>query len=189
MVSELDRSALADSILDLLARGGATAYFGEPVSQLEHALQTAALAERDQAADPLVVAALLHDIGHLLDRPEATTLAPGVDAQHEEVGNRWLARHFGPAITEPIRLHVAAKRYLCVVEPGYDALLSTASRESLALQGGPMTAEEVRAFRASPWALQAAALRGWDDAAKTPGLAVPGLSHYRNRVAQLLENR
>lgn len=188
IVSDTEREELVDRILAVLHEGGAAAYFGEPVTQLEHALQTAALAEGDKAPETLIVAALLHDIGHLLAAPDSA-VDPEIDAQHEEVGDRWLSGQFGPAVTEPIRLHVAAKRYLCAVEPGYAGLLSAASRESLMLQGGPMTADEARVFRASPWALEAAVLRGWDDCAKAPGLAVPGLSHYRSRVERLLESR
>ena len=177
---------MTDRILTVLSEGGAEAYLGEPLTQLEHALQTAALAEESKAADSLVVAALLHDIGHLVHGlPEHIAL--GVDPRHEDIGDRWLSRHFSRAVTEPIRLHVAAKRYLCAREPGYTASLSAASRESLALQGGAMTADEVRVFEQTPWAGDAAALRRWDDAAKVPGLAVAGLVHYRPRIARLLE--
>ena len=182
-----DRTRLADHVLGVLADGGATAYFGEPVTQLEHALQTAALAERASASDALVVAALLHDIGHLLAAATGSPLPAGVSSPHEEVGDLWLSNHFGPAVTEPIRLHVAAKRYLCAVEPGYSDALSAASQESLLIQGGPMTASEVTAFSTMPWATEAAALRRWDDLAKAQGLDVPGLSHYRSRVERLVE--
>lgn len=185
---DIDRRQLADHVLGVLADGGATAYFGEPVTQLDHALQTAALAERADAPDALVVAALLHDIGHLLAAMTSPPAA-GVSAPHEDVGDLWLANHFGPAVTEPVRLHVAAKRYLCAVEPDYRAWLSAASQESLLIQGGPMTADEVRAFSRAPWATEAAALRRWDDLAKALGVSVPGLSHYRSRIEHLVEIR
>lgn len=186
---DLERVKLSDRILAVLHDGGAESYFGEPVTQLEHALQTAALAEGADAPDAIVVAALLHDIGHLLAAEGALVAVPGVDVRHEDVGNRWLAGHFGPAVTEPIRLHVAAKRYLCAVDPGYSGELSAASQASLALQGGPMNADAVHVFTQVPWAREAAALRRWDDAAKVPGLRVPGLSHYRGRVEELLDKR
>ena len=186
---DLEQANLSDRILSVLHDGGAESYFGEPVTQLEHALQTAALAESADAPDAIVVAALLHDIGHMLAAEEALVADPGVEVRHEDIGNRWLAGHFGPAVTEPIRLHVAAKRYLCAVDAGYSGALSAASQASLALQGGPMNADEVRAFAQMPWAREAAALRRWDDAAKVPGLRVHGLSHYRGRIEQLLAKR
>src|SRR5215472_16930409 len=105
-----------DEIFELFSTRGSAAYFGEPVSQREHALQAAHLAETEGAVDSLVVAALLHDIGHLLhDLPEDIA-DQGADAHHEDVGHDWLARYFGPEITEPVRLHVEAKRYLCQVD-------------------------------------------------------------------------
>ena len=187
IVSDAERACLIDGLLALFEDGGAASYFGEPVTQLEHALQTAALAEDAGAPDALIVAALLHDIGHLLHGLAEDIADQGVDARHEDVGDCWLSGHFGRAVTEPIRLHVAAKRYLCAVEPAYAASLSAPSQESLALQGGPMTGDEARAFAQTDWARDAVALRRWDDAAKVPGRDVPGLPHYRSRIEQLLE--
>lgn len=177
---------MTGEILELLRLGGASAYFGEPVTQLEHALQTAAEAERAGAADALVVTALLHDIGHLLHELPENVAGLGIDARHEDVGGSWLAAHFRHAVTEPIRLHVAAKRYLCAVEPGYAESLSPASLESLTLQGGAMNPDEVRSFEQGAWANEAVALRRWDDRAKVPGLGVPDLDHYSARITQLL---
>lgn len=133
---------IVDEIMDLFSRRGAAAYHGEAVSQTEHALQAAELAEREGAADNLVAAALLHDVGHLLDGQDEDLADRGLDGRHEEAGCSWLAAYFGPNVTEPIRLHVAAKRYLCAVDPGYLAGLSPSSSLSLSLQGGPMEAEE-----------------------------------------------
>ena len=133
--------------------------------------------------DRLIVAALLHDVGHLLDGQDEDLAERGVDGRHEEAGGAWLARHFGPEVTAPIRLHVAAKRYLCAVNPAYLDGLSPASRLSLELQGGPMEAEESAQFAANPYYRDALRLRHWDDTAKVPGLAVPGLEHYRQRLA------
>lgn len=176
-------------IFALFSEGGATAYVGEAVTQLDHALQAAALAERAGASDALVVAALLHDIGHLVVGGAEDIADHGIDTLHEDAGHQLLAPAFGPEVTEPIRLHVTAKRYLCAIEPGYAASLSPASRESLALQGGVMTAEEARAFARGPWTADAVRLRRWDDAAKVPGLDVPGLSHYRARIEALVESQ
>lgn len=171
-----------EDILDLFARRGAAAYHGEAVSQEEHALQAADLAGREGAPDALVVAALLHDVGHLLDGQDEDLADRGIDGHHEEAGCAWLGRHFGPEVTEPIRLHVAAKRYLCAVDPAYLDGLSPASRLSLKLQGGPMGPAEIAAFEANPYFRDAVRLRHWDDAAKVPGLPVPGPSHYRDRL-------
>jgi phosphonate degradation associated HDIG domain protein len=175
-----------DAIRRLFAERGESAYGGEAVSQLEHALQAAALARSAGAGAALVAAALLHDVGHLLhDLPDD---APdrGVDDAHEARAARWLSLWFGPDVVEPVRLHVDAKRYLCAVEPEYLRRLSAPSVASLRLQGGPMSAEEVRAFRESPHLADAVALRRWDDEAKDPGLAVSGLESYVPTVEEAL---
>lgn len=166
------------------ARGGA--HYGEGVSQTEHALQAALCAERDGATPALIAAALLHDIGHLLvDEPEDIA-EHGIDTEHESVASAWLSRHFGPEVTEPVRLHVAAKRYLCTAEPGYLERLSPASVLSLKLQGGPLSDAEAAAFAAGPQAAAAASLRRWDDEAKVAGLTTPGLVHFRRYVEAAL---
>jgi gamma-butyrobetaine dioxygenase len=173
---------IVEEILELFATRGAAAYHGEEVSQEEHALQAAEMAEREGAPDALIVAALLHDVGHLLDGQDEDLAVRGVDGRHEEEGCAWLSRHFGPEVTEPIRLHVAAKRYLCAVDPSYLAGLSPASALSLKLQGGPMSPAEVAAFEANATFRDAVRLRYWDDTAKIPGLPVPGPLHYRGRL-------
>ncbi len=171
-----------DEIFRIFAQHGAEAYFGEPVSQQEHALQAAFLAELAHAPDALIVAALLHDIGHLVHGESEDIAEQGVDACHEAAGEAWLHHGFRSEITEPVRLHVAAKRYLCAVDPTYLVKLSPASVQSLALQGGPFTPGEVQEFEANPHAMAAVALRHWDDAAKIADLDVPGLEHYRTRL-------
>ncbi|MBA4063924.1 MAG: metal-dependent phosphohydrolase [Isosphaera sp.] len=172
----------AETVLDtidrLFATHGAAEYGGEAVSQLEHALQAAALAEAAAAGPDLVAAALLHDVGHLL-HGGGYAAGRGVDDRHEDLGVRFLAKAFGPAVTEPVRLHVAAKRYLTAARPGYLARLSPASIRSLALQGGPMTAAEVAGFEANPHHAAAVKLREYDDAAKAVGRATPPLAHFR----------
>lgn len=183
-----DESNLVETIFHLFETFGGSAYFGEPVSQLEHALQVADLAERDGSPDSLVVAGLLHDVGHLVhDLPEHIA-DDGVDGMHEDAGADWLAPHFGPEVVRPMQLHVNAKRYLCAVEPDYLADLSDASKLSLELQGGPMTAEEAARFEADPYYQQAVRLRRWDDLAKLPGKQVPDLAHYRDRIASVLRS-
>ena len=168
----------ADEILALYAARGATAYFGERVSMSEHALQAAHFARLAGAADTLVLAALLHDIGHLIE-PAPDELEDWTsDAHHEELGARWLALRFPREVSEPVRLHVPAKRYLCATDPAYRALLSPASVHTLALQGGAMSAAEVARFQAEPFAGDAVRVRRWDDQGKVAGLVTPGLRDY-----------
>ena len=176
---------VVETVVRLFAVGGADAYFGEAVSQAAHALQSAHLADGAGASDALVIAALLHDVGHLLHGLPEDVAERGIDGRHEQGGAAWLARHFGPAVSDPVRLHVAAKRYLCAVKPAYLAGLSPASRRSLELQGGPFDANGSRTFEAESYFRDAIRLRRWDDAAKVPGLTVPGLDHYRERLAAM----
>ena len=183
-----------DRLAGLFTSAGAADYLGEPVTVAQHLLQAGALAQAAGAPPALVAAALLHDTGHLrgadplADEQELSgrELMAGTDNDHGERGAAWLARWFPPAVTEPVRLHVAAKRYLCATEPGYFALLSPASVYTLSLQGGPMTADEAAAFAAGPHAADAVAVRRWDDAAKDPAAAVPGFDAYRTLLEALL---
>lgn len=175
-----------DRLFDILAEAGQDHYGETDVSQLEHALQCAALAEAAGAAPALVTAALLHDIGHLTNDDDRLAAARGEDARHERIGAALLRAWFGDAVAEPVRLHVAAKRYLVSREPGYLAQLSTASVHSLALQGGPIDRAEADRFLALPHARDAVALRRWDDAAKVKGAVVPPLAHFRPALAACL---
>jgi phosphonate degradation associated HDIG domain protein len=176
-----------DTILALLARGSYDLYSGERVSQLEHALQCALFAQQAGADDALVVATLVHDIGHILADGEHAA-ERGIDAMHEQSGANFLAQHFGPEISEPVRLHVAAKRYLCATDPAYFDRLSSASVRSLALQGGPMSAQEAQDFEANPHAEAAVRLRQWDEQGKIVGLKTPSLEHYRPLVQAALKS-
>jgi [1-hydroxy-2-(trimethylamino)ethyl]phosphonate dioxygenase len=169
---------LIADILALYQTQGSVAYFGERVSVTEHGLQAAHFGQVAQAPEALVVAALLHDVGHLLEALPDAIEDWTQDAQHEVGGARWLARHFDGAVSEPVRLHVAAKRYLCATDPGYFARLSSASVHTLQLQGGPMSREEVARFEAEQFAQQAVQLRHWDDQGKVAGLRTPTLSDY-----------
>ena len=153
-------------------------YSGENVTQLEHALQAAKLAECENAADTLVTAALLHDLGHMLNPQGETPTARGIDDQHQYYAIPFLRPLFPPAVIEAIRLHVDAKRALCALDPGYYAALSEDSKRSLALQGGIFSRAQVEAFMAKPYAEDAMRVRRWDDRAKTPGESTPPLAHY-----------
>ena len=164
---------LIERVLRLLDERGRE-HYDERVTQLEHALQTGQLARAEGAADALIVAALLHDIGHLLvERSEVDR-----DSQHELVGARFLRRWFGPEVSAPVALHVAAKRYLVGRDPAYAVTLSPASTRSLTLQGGPFDALARANFARLPHAESAIALRRWDDRAKVPDLPVPPLPSF-----------
>lgn len=158
-------------------RRGHLAY-GEVVDLREHMLQSAYFAECQGAEAALVTAALLHDYGHLVAGLPEDAAAHGVDGRHEEIGAAALAGHFPARIIEAIRLHVEAKRYLCARNPAYHERLSAASVETLALQGGPMTAAEIEQFEARPGYREAVALRTFDDRGKQAALDHPGLDHY-----------
>lgn len=161
-------------------------YAGEPVTQTEHALQCALQAESSAASSALITAALLHDIGHLLHKFGENCASEGIDDRHEQIGASWLQASFGPDVYEPVKLHVPAKRFRCAVDADYRQRLSAASKLSLQLQGGPMTADEVIAFRRSPFFEQAIQLRSWDEAAKLPGHETPPLSHFLKYVENSL---
>jgi gamma-butyrobetaine dioxygenase len=173
-------------IEELFASEGAADYLGEVVTQSTHMLQAAVLAEQARATPALVAAALLHDVGHFTGTVTGRDLMQGTDDRHSEQGANWLARWFGPDVTEPVRLHVAAKRYLCAVEPGYFERLSPASVYTLGVQGGPMAAGEVTAFQATPFAEDACQVRRWDDEAKNPGAPTPPFGHFVPLLAGLL---
>jgi phosphonate degradation associated HDIG domain protein len=181
----LQQIASIDEVFALLESGGSAAYFGEPVTVLEHSLQAAWFVQRKGAESSLIAAALLHDLGHLMHNQGEDAAQRGLDTRHEELAAAALAEHLPASVLDPIRLHVAAKRYLCSADPRYRAALSLASQESLALQGGPMTAAEAAAFFVLPHAQAALTLRRADDAAKVRGIWVPQLDSYRTVVALL----
>jgi phosphonate degradation associated HDIG domain protein len=178
--------SIISEIEDLFARRGGSLYGGEAVTQQEHALQAAWLAEKSDANATLITASLLHDIGHLLHNLPDSAPDSGINDQHEELGVRWLARHFAAGVTEPVRLHVTAKRYLCAVESDYLAAISPASAQSLELQGGPLSPDEVQSFESSPFLRDAVNLRRWDDEAKKVGLPTPDLAHFLSYTDAIL---
>jgi phosphonate degradation associated HDIG domain protein len=169
---------VVDEIRKLFEEKGGREYEGEGVSQLEHALQAATHAERAGAPPELVCAALLHDIGHLLNDKGDTPTLRGVDDQHQNAAAPFLRGRFPAAVLEPIRLHVDAKRYLCATRADYYGRLSEDSKRSLELQGGVFSAAQAERFIAQPHAAEAVRVRLWDDAAKTRGAATPDLAHF-----------
>ena len=169
-------------IHDLFMRRGAEQYSGEPVTQLEHALQCAALAEAEGADDELVTAAFLHDLGHLLQDLGETPTLRGVDDVHQYAALPFLRGLFGERVLGGIQLHVDAKRYLCATRPGYHDALSEDSKRSLKLQGGTFSDEQAQTFIARSGAADAVRLRIWDDLAKTAGAPTPPLSHFMARA-------
>lgn len=177
--------SITEQLSKLFADRGDSEYGGEAVTQLEHALQCALLAEQANSPHSLVVAALLHDVGHLLHDLPVDAPDQGIDDCHENSGFHFLKEHFDLAVTEPVRLHVAAKRYLCTVDTSYYDQLSEPSIVSLKLQGGTMSDEEKAEFESSPFWKEALELRRWDDLAKEVDFETPGLEYYLPMVEEV----
>jgi phosphonate degradation associated HDIG domain protein len=170
------------AIEDLFKARGHEQYSGEPVTQLEHALQSAALGEAEGADDELVTAALLHDIGHLIQDFGETPTLRGIDDVHQYAAIPFLRGLFGERVLGGVRLHVDAKRYLCATRPGYHEALSEDSKRSLVLQGGVFDEAQASAFIAQPGASDAVRVRLWDDRAKQVGAPTPPLEHFIDRM-------
>jgi phosphonate degradation associated HDIG domain protein len=171
-----------DALSEIFEAEGSGEYLGERVSMAQHMLQTAAAARLAGASRALVVAAVAHDVGHFTGVRSGRDLMGGTDNHHDDVAAAWLSRWFGPAVTEPVRLHVAAKRYLCAVDPAYYDRLSEASQYTMAVQGGPMSTDEVDAFARVPYAEDAVRLRRWDDLGKDPSRAPLSLEEFRQEI-------
>ena len=177
----MSKTHIINEIFEAFQKHGDELYEGgEQVTQQQHALQTAHAAEKDGASDTLIAAAVLHDYGHLVHDLPQEVVARGIDDKHEELAAALLEPYFVPAVTEPARLHVPAKRYLCAVEPSYYDKLSPVSIRSLELQGGPLTEEEVKAFEALPHFADAVRLRRYDEMGKDPDAVTPDLAYYRS---------
>ncbi len=182
------KNDIISDILQLFNEKGHSEYGGEAVTQLEHALQTATLARENNASDQLITAALLHDIGHLLhDLPNDAPLK-GIDDVHENKAAVFLRKYFPEAVTEPVRLHVMAKRYLSSTEETYYSLLSEPSKQSLVLQGGLMSSIEVSSFEQNPFFSDAVKLRKWDDQAKVQELTTAPVEDFEKNIAVSLRS-
>jgi [1-hydroxy-2-(trimethylamino)ethyl]phosphonate dioxygenase len=179
-------NTITAQIIILFNEKGHSEYGGEVVTQLEHALQCATLAKENGSSDALITASLLHDIGHILhDLPED---APdeGIDDYHENLAARFLQQHFPLSVSEPVRLHVAAKRYMCTVEPSYFEKLSPPSVQSLEIQGGLMNEEEIWTFEQNPFHQDAVQLRRWDDMAKDPDWKTDPIEAFADNIMNTL---
>ena len=175
------------AILELFAHKGDIAYAGEGISQIEHAWQCGQLARAAGASPALQLASWLHDVGHLLTDLEGSPTVVGIDDRHEHTAAVLLGSIWGPDVAEPVRLHVAAKRYLVATYPEYRERLSPDSVRSLALQGGPMSLEECVAFQAHRYALDAQQLRSWDEAGKRPDWFADDARHALDELQALMD--
>jgi phosphonate degradation associated HDIG domain protein len=178
MKEDLNRETIVEFLANIFERRGAEDYLGEPVTVAEHMLQGAWLAEQENAPEELVVAALLHDIGHFTSEFGTYSADDTQDRHHDEAGGKVLAPFFPEVVTECVRLHVAAKRYLCATDETYFGKLSPASVHTLSLQGGPMSKEEIAAFERNPHFREAVQVRLWDEGGKVPGMKTRSFRDY-----------
>jgi phosphonate degradation associated HDIG domain protein len=183
----LGRSTIVPFLADIFERRGAEEYLGEPVTMAEHMLQGAWFAEADEASDELVAAALLHDVGHFTSEFGAYSPDDTHDKHHDDAGAEVLAPFFPSVVTECVRLHVAAKRYLCATDPSYYSKLSVASTHSLQLQGGPMNADEIAEFEKSLHFREAVRVRLWDEAGKVAGMQTRGFREYMPLLQRVVD--
>ncbi|MEM7169879.1 MAG: HD domain-containing protein [Pseudomonadota bacterium] len=174
----LNKNNVVDFLEDIFTRRGGEEYLGEPVTMAEHMLQAAHFAAQDDEAEIVVVAALLHDIGHFTSEFGTFSMTDTHDRYHENAGAKVLEAFFPPLVVACVRQHVAAKRYLCAARPEYRHELSEASIHSLNLQGGPLSPDAVAAFERQPYFSQILTVRACDDRGKQAGLKTPGFSHY-----------
>ncbi len=183
----VSRDTIVGFLEDIFERRGAEAYLGEPVTIAEHMLQAATLAERGGQDEAIIVAALLHDVGHFTSEFGSFSMQDTEDRHHEEAGAWVLERFFPPVVTDCVRHHVAAKRYLCATRPDYLGRLSAASVHSLGLQGGPMSAAEVAAFEQNPYLESIVKVRCLDDAGKRPDRTTPPFAYFAPMVQRLVD--
>ena len=186
-ISTLNRDNIVAFLGDIFERRGGEEYLGEPVTMAQHMLQGATLAERSGQDEIIIVAALLHDIGHFTSEFGSFSMDDTEDRFHEEAGARVLERFLPSAVTDCVRHHVAAKRYLCATKPEYFNRLSEASVHSLNLQGGPMSDEETAAFERNPNLKEIIQVRYLDDAGKHAGMEPPGFRHFAPMVQRLID--
>lgn len=183
----MTREQIVDYLFSLYRQHGNLEY-GERVTITEHCFQCAVFAERAGADETMIATALLHDIGHFVHGMDEDIAERGIDGCHEEAGAAVLTKWFGPAVSEPVRLHVPAKRYLCTVDSGYFDTLSEASVLSLQVQGGPFSRAECDTFEQNPWYQRAVELRRFDELGKEPGMQTPDYEYYRPMIERLISD-
>ena len=186
-MTELTRETIVPFLEEIFEKNANGEYLGEPVTIGAHMLQCAQLAEETGAADEVVAAALLHDVGHFTHEFEADAADHGIDTVHEEAGAKILEEWFPRLVVDCVRYHVDAKRYLCATKPTYFDRLSEASIHSLNLQGGPMSDEEVAAFEENPGLREIIQVRYWDEAGKDPAKATPDFAHYAPLLQRVVD--
>ncbi|MEX0285198.1 MAG: HD domain-containing protein [Paracoccaceae bacterium] len=184
---QLNKDTIVAFLADIFERRGAESYLGEAVTMSEHMLQGAYLAEQAGSADEMVAGALLHDIGHYTNEFGDDYIDQGIDNLHEEAGAVVLAPFFPSAVTDCIKYHVAAKRYLCATDPAYFDRLSEASVKTLHLQGGPMSDAEVQDFASNPNLDAILQVRIWDDQGKVAGMETPDFHHYAPLLQRVVD--
>ena len=185
--STLTKDNIVAFLGDIFDRRGGEEYLGEPVTMAEHMLQGAAIAEQNGQDEIIIVSALLHDIGHFTSEFGTFTMDDTEDRYHEEAGAMVLEQFFPTLVTDCVRYHVAAKRYLCATKPEYFKRLSEASIHSLNLQGGPMNADEVAEFEANPNLKEIIAVRYLDEAGKRADMETPDYWHFAPMVQRIVD--
>jgi phosphonate degradation associated HDIG domain protein len=186
--SKLSGENIVDFIADIFERRGAEEYLGEPVSISAHMYQSAHLAEEEGASEELIVAALLHDIGHFTNEFPDNAAELGIDSHHDRAGAAVIAPYFPKIVTDCVRHHVSAKRYLCAVDPAYFSKLSEASVLSLKLQGGPMTESAARKFSKNNDVEAIVRVRKWDDEAKIPGKKTEKFDYFAPMIQRIVDS-
>lgn len=186
-MSDLTRETIVGFLGDIFERRGGEEYLGEDVTMAEHMLQGATIAEQNGMGEEIIVATLLHDIGHFTSEFGSFTMDDTRDRHHEDAGAEVLGAFFPSVVTDCVRYHVAAKRYLCATRPEYVKRLSDASIHSLKLQGGPMSAEEVAAFEENPNLESIIQVRYLDEAGKRPDMDTPGFGHFAPMVQRVVD--
>ncbi len=185
--STLNAGNIVAFLGDIFTRRGGEEYLGEPVTMAQHMLQGAMIAEQNGLDEEIIVGALLHDIGHFTSEFGTYTPEDTEDRHHEDAGAAVLAPFFPPAVTDCVKYHVAAKRYLCATKPDYAARLSQASAHTLALQGGPMSTDEVAAFRDNPNLEKIIQVRYLDEAGKRADMETPDFGHFAPMVQRIVD--
>ena len=184
---DLNQHSIVAFLSDIFTRRGGEEYLGEPVTMAEHMLQGATIAEQNGQEETIIVGALLHDIGHFTSEFGTFNMEDTEDRFHEDAGADVLADFFPPVITDCVRFHVAAKRYLCAAKSEYFNRLSPASVKSLELQGGPMSNAERVEFEKNPHLQEIIQVRYLDEAGKRADMDISSFSHFAPMVQRIVD--